>query len=188
MKINKVLKLALSGNKAKLSKYLNKGIFSKKDKKEAVKMIPLEGGGSSVSEDDILYYFSGTSSDSMFAINFTTKEIIASNNAEGEFEDNIAVLTLKNISSINGMSMLSSLPFTVERLDENITNGITKAQSTIAFQSGSDYIISNVLGTPHHSDIGKHADGVYLLFGGGYFKLTTSAGKEYLIKIITKDQ
>lgn len=41
MKINKVLELFNKGDKSKLYKYLQKGIFAKEDKINAIKLIPL---------------------------------------------------------------------------------------------------------------------------------------------------
>lgn len=151
--------------------------------------VPSEGGGSSVSEDDILYYYLGSGTDSTFVINLSTKEVLYKHRSTDEvlFENDTVVFKVWNIiNEIVGMSMLSTLPFIVERLDDNITANITSVTSKINYSYFG--VIRNSLGAERH-DTGSYPDrdGVLLLRDGGLFKLTTGHGKEYLINIQSND-
>lgn len=182
MEINKVLDLAAKGNKGKLLKYLNKGIVGKKDKIEAVKKIPIEGEGSAVAEDDILYFFSGTGADKSVALNLTNKEVLASDDTVVVTFDDIIKIHLGKIGYICGMSMLSTLPFVVERLDENIVMNTIKRQSIVG-QYTRCAPIANWLGATSSPNFENDPEGGYLLSNGGLFRLTTGAGKVYEIEI-----
>lgn len=119
MKINKVLKLALSGNKAKLSKYLNKGIFNKEDKRNAVKMIPFEGEGSGVELEYLLYYFDGTTDNSKLSINLTRKT------ATGY--GGIDAVSSGFVEFINDTDIILHVPGLVKSHNPNLRVGVTQS-------------------------------------------------------------
>lgn len=127
-KLKTIIDLVNSGNKAKLWKYLNKGIYSKKDKIDVIKSIT----SSSIKEGDVLYYqFTG-----MFSNLFKLKDNITQ----------LAVVSADNMST----GSLSYLEQFISMNDITISNEtlFIYGNYMLVNVAGFEYKIGSDLKTP----------------------------------------